>query len=42
VYTVWIEKHEGKRTFGRHRYGWKDNVKKDMKEMGVEVKTRLM
>jgi len=30
VYTVLVEKPEGKRTLGRPRRRWKDNIKMDL------------
>jgi len=35
VYTgFWCGKPEGKRPLGRPRYGWEDNIKMDLQEMG--------
>jgi len=36
VYRVLVGKPEGKRPLGRHRRGWEDNIKTDLKEMGWE------
>ena len=33
-YRVWMGKPEGKRSVGRHKRGWKDNVKMDLHEVG--------
>jgi len=37
VYRFWMGKAEGKRTFGRHMSGWKDNIKVDLQNVGYEV-----
>jgi hypothetical protein len=34
VYRVWVGKPEGKRTLGRSRRRWEDNVKADLQEVG--------
>ena len=34
VYRVLVGKLEGKRPLGRPRRRWKDNIKKDLQEMG--------
>jgi hypothetical protein len=34
AYKVLIRKPEGKRTFGRCRHRWKDNIKLDLRETG--------
>jgi len=33
VYRVLVEKSEGKRSLGRHRPRWEDNVKMDLQEL---------
>ena len=34
VYRVVVGKHEGKRTLGRHRRRWEDNIKMVLQEVG--------
>jgi len=34
--TVLVRKHEGKRPFRRPRYGWEDNIRMDLREIGWE------
>jgi len=34
VYRVFVEKPDRKRTLGRPRHRWEDNIKMDLKEMG--------
>jgi hypothetical protein len=34
VYRVLVGKPEGKRPMGRPRYGWEDNIKMDLQEVG--------
>jgi hypothetical protein len=34
VYWVLVGKPEGKRSLGRPRYRWKDNIKMDLQEVG--------
>ena len=34
IYRVLEEKSEGKRTLGKPRRRWEDNIKMDLKEMG--------
>jgi hypothetical protein len=34
VYRVLVGKPEGKRPLGRPRHRWKDNIKKDIQEVG--------
>jgi hypothetical protein len=33
VHRVLVGKPEGRRTFGRHRRGWEDNIKMDLQEV---------
>jgi hypothetical protein len=33
IYRVLVGKTEGKRTFGRHRRRWEDNIKMDPQEV---------
>jgi hypothetical protein len=35
-YRVLVEKHEGKRPLGRPRRRWEDNVKMDLREIGID------
>jgi hypothetical protein len=34
MYRVLVGKPEGKRTMGRHRRRWEDNIKADLQEVG--------
>jgi hypothetical protein len=36
VYRVLVGRPEGKRPLGRPRRGWEDNIKMDLKEMGID------
>ena len=36
VYRVLVEKPEGRRTLGRPRHRWEDNIKMDLKEVRCE------
>jgi hypothetical protein len=36
VHRVLVGKHEGKRTLGRPRSKWEDNIKIDLQEVGVD------
>jgi hypothetical protein len=35
AYRVLVGKSEGKRSLGRPRHTWEDNIKMDLQEMGV-------
>jgi hypothetical protein len=35
--TILVRKPEGKRTLRRHRHRWEDNIRMDLKEIGLEV-----
>jgi hypothetical protein len=35
IYRVLVEKPEGKRTLGRPRHRWEDNIKMDLLEVGL-------
>jgi hypothetical protein len=35
VYKVLVERPEGKRPLGRSRCRWKDNIKMDLREIGI-------
>jgi hypothetical protein len=37
VYTVLVEKPEGKRPLGRSRHKWEDGLKMDLRETGLGV-----
>jgi hypothetical protein len=37
VYRVLVGKPEGKRPLGRPRRRWKDNIKMDLREIGIGV-----
>ena len=34
AYRVFVGRPEGKRSLGRHRHGWDDNIKVDVQEVG--------
>jgi hypothetical protein len=36
VYRVLVGRPEGKRTLGRPRHRWEDNVKMDLREIGID------
>jgi hypothetical protein len=36
AFNILVGKHEGKRPLGRPRYRWEDNVKMDLKEVGLK------
>jgi hypothetical protein len=36
AYTIFVGKSEGKRSLGRPRYWWGDNIGMDLKEIGRE------
>jgi hypothetical protein len=36
VYRVLVERPEGKRTLGRPRRRWEDNIKMDIREAGID------
>jgi hypothetical protein len=36
MYRVLVGKPEGKRSLGRPRHRWKDNIKMDLQEVGCE------
>jgi hypothetical protein len=36
VYSVLVEKPEGKRPLGRPRHRWEDNIKADLQEVDCE------
>jgi hypothetical protein len=35
AYRVFVGKPEGKRSLGKHRHRWKDNIKMDIQEVGL-------
>jgi hypothetical protein len=35
-YKILVEKHERKRSLGRHRRRWEDNIRKDLREIGLK------
>jgi hypothetical protein len=37
VYRVLVGKPEGKRPLGRRRHRWEDNIKLDLREIGIDV-----
>ena len=39
VYRVLVGKSEGKRSLGRPRFRWEDNIKMDLQEVGCGVWT---
>jgi hypothetical protein len=36
VYRVFIGRPKGKRSLGRPRHRWEDNIKMDLREMGID------
>jgi hypothetical protein len=36
VYRVWVGRPEGKKALGRPRRRWEDNIKTDLKEIGID------
>jgi hypothetical protein len=36
VYRVLVGRPEGKRPLGRRRRGWEDNIKMDLREIGID------
>jgi hypothetical protein len=36
VYRVLVGRPEGKRPLGRHRRRWEDNIKMDLREIGID------
>jgi hypothetical protein len=34
AYRIFVGRAEGRRSLGRHRRGWEDNIKVDMKDVG--------
>jgi hypothetical protein len=36
VYRVSVGRPEGKRSLGRHRHRWEDNIKLDLREIGID------
>jgi hypothetical protein len=36
VYRILVGKSEGKRTLGRPRRRWEDNIKMDLREIGID------
>jgi hypothetical protein len=36
VYRVWVGRPEGKRPLRRPRCRWKDNIKMDLREIGID------
>jgi hypothetical protein len=36
VYRVWVTRPEGKRPLGRPRRRWEDNIKMDLREIGID------
>jgi hypothetical protein len=37
AYNILVGKLEGKRSLGRYRRGWEDNIRIDLREIGWEV-----
>jgi hypothetical protein len=41
MYNILVGKPEGKRTLGRHRHRWEDNIRMDRREIEWKVVDRL-
>jgi len=41
VYRVLVGRPEGKRPLGRSRHRWEDNIKMDLKEIGIDGTNRI-
>jgi hypothetical protein len=41
VYRVLVGRPEGKRSLGRPRCRWKDNIKMDLRMMGIDGANRI-
>jgi hypothetical protein len=41
VYRVLVGRTEGKRSLGRPRHMWEDNIKMDLREIGIDVANRI-
>jgi len=41
VYRVLVGRPEGKRPLGRPRCSWEDNIKLDLREIGIDVANRI-
>jgi hypothetical protein len=41
VYRVLVGRPEVKRPMGRSRRSWKDNIKMDLREIGIDVSNRI-
>jgi hypothetical protein len=37
AYSIVVGKPEKKRLLGRHRHSWDDNIRMDLREVGLEV-----
>ncbi len=42
VCRILVGRHEGRRSFGRPRHGWWDDIKMDLQEVGWGALTRLI
>jgi hypothetical protein len=36
IYRVWVGKPKGKEPLGRPRHRWEDNIKMDLREIGID------
>jgi hypothetical protein len=36
AYKILVRRPEGKRSLGRHRHRWEDNIRMDLREIGWE------
>jgi hypothetical protein len=41
IYSVLVERPEGKRPLGRPRRRWEDNIKMDLREIGIDEANRI-
>jgi hypothetical protein len=39
IYTILVGRPEGKRPLGRHMLRWEDNIKMDLREIGIDGAT---
>jgi hypothetical protein len=37
VYRIWVRRPEGRKPLGRPRRRWEDNIKMDLREIGIDA-----